>query len=75
MLLDTVLKVYVPTQAFCVYQTRQLINRRDGASGIEYVLIAAMVAVVLALFVTPLSGVVKSTFNNLVKGLGGTAVT
>jgi len=34
-----------------------------------------MVAVVLALFVTPLSGVVKSTFNNLVKGLGGTAVT
>lgn len=40
MLLDTVLKVYVPTQAFCVYQTRQLINRRDGASGIEYALIA-----------------------------------
>lgn len=75
MLLDTVLKVYVPTQAFCVYQTRQLINRRDGASGIEYALIAAMVAVVLALFVTPLSGVVKSTFNNLVKGLGGTEVT
>ena len=75
MLLDTVLKVYVPTRAFCVYQTRQLIKRRDGASGIEYALIAAMVAVVLALFVTPLSGVVKSTFNNLVKGLGGTAVT
>ena len=75
MLLDTVLKVYVPTQAFCVYQTRQLIKRRDGASGIEYALIAAMVAVVLALFVTPRSGVVKSTFNNLVKGLGGTAVT
>lgn len=75
MLLDTVLKVYVPTQAFCIYQTRQLIKRRDGASGIEYALIAAMVAVVLALFVTPLSGVVKSTFNNLVKGLGGTAVT
>ena len=75
MLLDTVLKVYVPTQTFCVYQTRQLIKRRDGASGIEYALIAAMVAVVLALFVTPLSGVVKSTFNNLVKGLGGTAVT
>ena len=48
MLLDTVLKVYVPTQAFCVYQTRQLIKRRDGASGIEYALIAAMVAVVLA---------------------------
>lgn len=75
MLLDTVLKVYVPTQAFCVYQTRQLIKRRDGASGIEYALIAAMVAVVLALFVTPLSGVVKSTFNDLVKGLGGTPVT
>ena len=48
MLKDTVLKVYVPMQAFCIHQTRQLIKRKDGASGIEYALIAAMVAVVLA---------------------------
>lgn len=31
----------------------------EGASGIEYVLIAAMVAIVLASFVTPISGKVK----------------
>lgn len=72
MLLDTVLKVYAPAQAFCVYHTQQLIKRKDGASGIEYAIIAAMVAVALAAFVPAISGAVRNTFNTLTTAIGGT---
>ncbi|MBI6953328.1 pilus assembly protein Flp/PilA [Pseudomonas sp. TE6288] len=34
---------------------KTFLQRKDGASGIEYAVIAAMVAVVLAGFVTPIS--------------------
>lgn len=34
---------------------KNFLQRKDGASGIEYAVIAAMVAVVLAGFVTPIS--------------------
>ncbi len=35
----------------------------EGASGIEYALIAAMVAIILASFVSPISGKIKDIFN------------
>jgi len=35
----------------------------EGASGIEYALIAAMVAIILASFVTPISGRIRDIFN------------
>lgn len=41
------LKIYTRCETF--------IESKDGASGIEYAVIAAMVAVALAAFVTPIS--------------------
>jgi pilus assembly protein Flp/PilA len=38
------------------------LHRKDGASGIEYAVIATMVAVVLAAFVGDISTAVKGTF-------------
>ena len=35
----------------------------EGASGIEYALIAAMVAIILASFVTPISCRIRDIFN------------
>lgn len=52
----------------------QFIRDEEGASAIEYALIAAMVAVVLVLFVTPVGTQVKSIFNQILVALGGTAV-
>ena len=75
MLLDTVLKVYAPVQAFCVYHTQQLIKRKDGASGIEYVVIVGIVALAIILFATPFTDAIKSTLNKVVTALGGTTVT
>lgn len=43
----SLLKLYIHLQTF--------IQRKDGASGIEYAVIAAMVAVALAAFVDPIS--------------------
>ncbi|TDF79656.1 Flp family type IVb pilin [Pseudomonas sp. H9] len=39
--------------------------RKDGASGIEYAIAAAMVAVVLSAFVGPISDDVKTIFGNV----------
>jgi pilus assembly protein Flp/PilA len=52
----------------------QFVRDEEGASAIEYALIAAMVAVVLVLFVTPVGNQVKSIFNQILVALGGTAV-
>lgn len=38
------------------------LNRKDGASGIEYAVIATMVAVVLAGFVPGVASSIKTTF-------------
>lgn len=51
-----------------------LIKREEGASALEYALLAAMVAVVLSLFVTPVGNAVKSIFNTILTALGGTAL-
>ena len=75
MFLNTVLKVYVPTQAFLIHQAKVFAKRTDGASGIEYAIIAGMVAVALAAFVPSISGAIKAMFNTITKGIGGVAVT
>ena len=54
MFLNTVLKVYVPTQVFLTRQVKLFAKRTDGASGIEYALIAGMVAVTIVTFVGPI---------------------
>ncbi|MDH2433049.1 Flp family type IVb pilin [Pokkaliibacter sp. MBI-7] len=53
----------------------RLLYEEKGASGIEYALIAAMVAAVVALFVPGVSDSVKTIFNTIITALGGDAVT
>ncbi|MNN42630.1 Flp/Fap pilin component [compost metagenome] len=45
-----------------ILHCKQFLHRKDGASGIEYAVIAAMVAVVLAGFVTPISTQITTMF-------------
>ena len=72
MFLNTILKVYVPTQAFLTHQARMFIKRTEGASGIEYAIIAGMVAVALAIFVTPISTAIDTMFKTITTAVGGT---
>ncbi|MDH0305257.1 MULTISPECIES: Flp family type IVb pilin [unclassified Pseudomonas] len=44
---------------------KTFLQSKDGASGIEYAVIAAMVAVVLAGFVTPISTEVTAIFTDI----------
>ena len=44
-----------------------------GATAIEYGLIAALIAVVIITAVTALGGTIKTKFNRVVTGMGGTA--
>ncbi|MCH4867660.1 Flp family type IVb pilin [Pseudomonas sp. TMW22089] len=62
MFLNTVLKVYVPTQLFVARQVKLFAQRTEGASGIEYALIAGMVAVAIITIVTPIKTAVTSIF-------------
>ncbi|WP_417879654.1 Flp family type IVb pilin [Vibrio sp.] len=61
------------TQAWC----KLVAFSRDekGASGIEYVLIAVMVAIVIALFTTGMGTQIKAELNKVLEALGGTAVS
>ncbi|AGN83286.1 MULTISPECIES: Flp family type IVb pilin [Pseudomonas] len=45
------------------------LHRKDGASGIEYAVIATMVAVVLAAFVGDISTAVNTTFTTIKNAL------
>lgn len=65
MFLNTVLKVYLPTQAFLTHQAKLFAKRTEGASGIEYALIAGMVAVALVVFVPTISGAVGDIFTKI----------
>ncbi|MBJ2259792.1 Flp family type IVb pilin [Pseudomonas psychrophila] len=69
MMLNTVLKVYVPAQVFLARQTKLFAKRTEGASGIEYAIIAAMVAVVIAGFSSPVQIAVKDIFDTIKTGL------
>lgn len=55
---DAMLKVYI------------FLKNNEGASGIEYAIIAAMVAVVLAGFTTSISGGIESIFNEIKDAIG-----
>ena len=57
-----------------VLKPRQLFDRTEGASAIEYAIVAAMVATLVVLFISPIGTEVFSIFNDVLKGLGGTAV-
>ena len=69
MMLNTVLKVYVPAQVFLARQTKLFVKRTEGASGIEYAIIAAMVAVVIVGFSTDIRDSVSSVFGSIKDGL------
>jgi pilus assembly protein Flp/PilA len=45
----------------------------SGATAIEYGLIAALIAVVIITAVTALGSTIKTKFNEVVTGMGGTA--
>ena len=45
----------------------------SGATAIEYGLIAALIAVVIISAVTALGSTIKTKFNSVVTGMGGTA--
>ncbi|MFT3857965.1 MAG: Flp family type IVb pilin [Aquabacterium sp.] len=55
------MKVLAHIQAF--------LKDEEGASGIEYALVAAMVAVVIASFATPVKTAVGTVWTNIVNGL------
>ena len=65
MFSTTVLKLYVPATVFLTRQAMFFSQRTEGASGIEYAIIAAMVAIVLAAFVTPISGAISAMFTTI----------
>lgn len=72
MMLNTVLKVYVPAQALVASLTGQaklFAKRTEGASGIEYAIIAAMVAVVIAGLSPTVQEAVKTIFTTITTGL------
>ena len=54
------------------FVTRFLKNE-SGATAIEYGLIAALIAVVIISAVTALGATIKTKFNAVVTGMGGTA--
>lgn len=51
----------------------RLFSKEEGASALEYALMAAMVAVVVAAFVTPVGDGVKATLKSVCSAVGGTA--
>ena len=57
MFLDLMLKLYIQTQLF--------FKRQDGASGIEYAIIVALVALVIIGAGSGLGGKIASVFNTL----------
>ncbi|MCU1741844.1 MULTISPECIES: Flp family type IVb pilin [Pseudomonas] len=55
MLHEAILKLVVKLQIF--------LQEKDGASGIEYAIVAAMVAVVIAAFIGPIGTRITAIFN------------
>ncbi|MBC3270592.1 Flp family type IVb pilin [Pseudomonas sp. SWRI81] len=54
-------------------RARTFCNSEEAASAIEYAIVAAMVAVVVVVFVTPIGDKVLAIFNVVLTKLGGTA--
>ena len=51
----------------------KFVKCESGATAIEYGLIAALIAVVIISAVTALGTTIKTKFNDVVTGMGGTA--
>ncbi|WP_296816848.1 Flp family type IVb pilin [Brevundimonas sp.] len=51
----------------------KFLNEESGATAIEYGLIASLIAVVIITAVTALGSTIKTKFNEVVTGMGGTA--
>ncbi|MGE8147909.1 Flp family type IVb pilin [Pseudomonas frederiksbergensis] len=59
---------------YLLLRARLFFKSTEGASAIEYAIVVAMVAVVVVVFVTPISTKVLNIFNLVLTSLGGTAV-
>jgi pilus assembly protein Flp/PilA len=62
MFLDAIRRVFVKIQI--------LSYGKEGASGIEYAIVAAMCAAVIGIFMSPISTKVTSIFNSIKSGIG-----
>ena len=62
MLREAMTKLYVKTYL--------LLKNNEAASGIEYAIVATMVAVVLAAFVSPISSHIKTIFGSIQTSIG-----
>lgn len=69
MFSTTVLKLYVPATVFLTRQAKLFSQRTEGASGIEYAIIAAMVAVVIAGLSPDVQTAVTGIFTKIKTGL------
>jgi pilus assembly protein Flp/PilA len=54
---------------------RRFVKDEEAASAIEYAIVASMVSLVAILFLTNIGTQIKSMFNAILTGLGGTAVS
>ena len=59
---------------YVIAKARAFARSEEGASAIEYAIVAAMVAVVVVVFITPIGDRVSEIFTELNKGIGGKAV-
>lgn len=59
---------------YIILRIRLFLDSKEAASAIEYAIVAAMVAVVVVEFITPLGARVKIIFNSVLTGFGGTAL-
>lgn len=62
MIRDFITRLYVQVQLF--------IQRKEAASGIEYAIVAAMVAVVIISYSTEISTKIGNVFKGVSNGLG-----
>jgi pilus assembly protein Flp/PilA len=60
---------------YLMLRARLFLTSTEAASAIEYAIVVAMVAVVVVVFVTPISAKVYSIFSSVITALGGTAPT
>ena len=54
---------------FGIVSSKGLVKNAEGASGIEYAIVAAMVAVVIATFSTRISAAITTAFTSILNAL------
>jgi pilus assembly protein Flp/PilA len=53
---------------------KRFVREEDGAAGVEYALLLTIAAVVIGAAAKIMSPIIKTTFNTVISGLGGTPV-